>query len=931
MSRALLLPAGGDVIAAAADTLLGAGAAMERSLAVFPGQRPGHFLLRELAGRIGRPFRAPRVLAMDGLVAEWHARLEPQAAPAGPADAMAVLFALQRRPGLPDAPGAGLGLDEFLPWGFELLAAFEELTIEGVLPDRLRSVQALAQQELPVRLQRRLGDLAGLYQAFYEALAAERLSTRSMRYAAVSGDSGMAGVASCEAIVLAGFYGLTACERVIFRRLLADDRATIIIQDGPGIGELIGGLGIEPERTGGPVPAPVVHFVSAADAHGQVMALARNLATGGGQGDPAVVLPLAETLFPVVESVLPSFGGDWNISLGYPLDRTPSFSLLKIMAAAQAGQEDGSYYAPDYLRLLLHPYVKNIPLAGSSQRARILMHSVEQRVKAAGLRYVDPVEIEREAASAAESPGRGDGGPQAAAHLTLLHRLLLRPFERPPDIGGFAASLLDALSHISQHSPANRHPFAPAFLEAMIRSLDRLRCSRLATETLDGAAGYFRLAAGALAAETVPFDGTPLKRLQVLGFLETRNLRFGDLHVLDCNEGALPRRSVPGCILPLALRRELGLPGPRQRDDGARYYFENLVAGASSVHCYYREGAAHERSRFVERLLWQRQRQVRAPQAERPAPVFFASDFGQRDPDPAPKGEAMAGILRSLTFSTSKLDLYLHCPLAFRYRHLLGLGEPGADSGGIDRRRIGTLVHETLEEFFAARTGRPLDLSGRDREELSAICRRRFRASFGGHQDGALQLVRHQVEARLAEFLAQQAAAGAATVVEACECRLTAPLLTKRGTVTLAGRIDRIDRRPEGIVIIDYKTGAAAGRPNHRRFDPGHRADWHRTAKSFQLPLYLLLYRHHRPDAAAREANSALLLLGGAAIEEQRLFSADDDREALMDRYQLAIVALVEEMLDPDTPFHPAPDPDTQCPHCPYRTPCGRQWMRPRS
>jgi len=36
-----------------------------------------------------------------------------------------------------------------------------------------------------------------------------------------------------------------------------------------------------------------------------------------------------------------------------------------------------------------------------------------------------------------------------------------------------------------------------------------------------------------------PFEGTPVKGLQVLGFLETRNLRFDRVFILDANEEVL--------------------------------------------------------------------------------------------------------------------------------------------------------------------------------------------------------------------------------------------------------------------------------------------------------------------------------------------------------------------------------------------------------
>lgn len=41
-------------------------------------------------------------------------------------------------------------------------------------------------------------------------------------------------------------------------------------------------------------------------------------------------------------------------------------------------------------------------------------------------------------------------------------------------------------------------------------------------------------------AEKIPFTGEPLKGLQVMGVLETRNLDFKNVVILSLNEGAFP-------------------------------------------------------------------------------------------------------------------------------------------------------------------------------------------------------------------------------------------------------------------------------------------------------------------------------------------------------------------------------------------------------
>ncbi|MDI6740970.1 MAG: PD-(D/E)XK nuclease family protein, partial [Candidatus Edwardsbacteria bacterium] len=226
---------------------------------------------------------------------------------------------------------------------------------------------------------------------------------------------------------------------------------------------------------------------------------------------------------------------------------------------------------------------------------------------------------------------------------------------------------------------------------------------------------------------------------------------------------------------------------------------------------------------------------------------------------------------------------------------------------------------------------RKLTLGAEDDVLIAEICRRRFRGAYGERLDGGLSLIRSQVETRMGDILGYHRARLAGITIQECEHELAAPLTTRFGTTGLKGKIDRIDRRSDGILILDYKTGAAAGKPNNGKFSLDSRAQWHKTVKSFQLPMYLILYRHNNPPrraAPAAEINSALMLLGGTAIEEKPLFGRKDDREKLFGEYKRAITILIEEIMDPDVSFSPAPDPDAQCPNCGYKTPCGRQWMR---
>ena len=61
--------------------------------------------------------------------------------------------------------------------------------------------------------------------------------------------------------------------------------------------------------------------------------------------------------------------------------------------------------------------------------------------------------------------------------------------------------------------------------------------------------------------------------------------------------------------------RFLGMPTYVDRDMLSAYYFHTLVNGSREVHIFFAENGRKEKSRFVEQLLWERQKKDKAKSA----------------------------------------------------------------------------------------------------------------------------------------------------------------------------------------------------------------------------------------------------------------------------------------------------------------------------
>jgi CRISPR/Cas system-associated exonuclease Cas4 (RecB family) len=954
-----VLPPSVSLVDEAAGQLLPDGLDYSQNLVVFPGKRPAHFLRKVVAQAVGSSYIPPAVFSMEELIDNVYGKIDGcAAAKIETIDAIAFLFDLHRSMEKPLGGREFLSLEAFFPLGLRIYRDIEELLIEGVEPARLRDVEPLLQTPLPPRTGGGLQSLSFFYDGFYPAIGKAGFSSRSQRYAAVSSRISRA-LLPYARIVFAGFYALTESERRLFRELLSWENVCFLFTEGPGLAEKLASLGIthRPPSSASPtgdegVPqrAADIHFYKSADVHGQAFALASVLKGGAGekrtQGQDdlstVIVLPAADTLFPVLHHALPLAGGSYNISLGYPLERTPAWGFLVSLMQLVSSMDEDRVYIPDYLGFALHPYTKNIYMEGRTEVTRIMFHTLEELLLADRTKsFISLEEIEGRTdiftAAAGRLAGAGEpvGPEDLGRHLSAIHDALVRLACAFDNIADFAARMARILSFIYDRSSARLHPFFHPFVESLLNELDNLRKSRIRDLAFGERNSYFHFLKRYIAHCMTPFEGTPLQGVQVLGFLETRALRFERVCVLDVNEDVLPDTRKEETLLPFKVRQILKLPTYADRDMLSAYYFDTLVKGAGEAHIFFVENDRKEKSRFAEKLLWERQKK------DGSAGVRYVRTCGGRMslenalPRPVEKTASMAAFLKARSYDATSLDAYLKCPLQFYYRYVLDLKPKEGVSPGIERVDVGRLVHAVLFRYFEKKTGRVLTRKDLDAGEMRGVAARVFEESYGAGPIGPAYLLRRQVIRRMEAFLVHHqavVAARAPVTVLSLERRLSADFRGFR----LKGIIDRIETRGGRTCIVDYKITASPRRLaiDFDRLDPDDRAGFADAAGSLQLPFYLLLYERQGALAdgggAAGEVPDALFLLLGRTLMDEKMEAplfADGDRTADYGKVREVIFRLMGEIADAKAPFSPEHRAKDACLFCDYRYLCGTQWQ----
>ncbi len=939
----LLIPPGQSLIDEIIPQIDGNDHDYSANMVIFPGKRPSHFLRKALAGNTRRSFIPPAIFSMDGFVDSvyesiWSGRkLET-------VDAVSILFDIHRK--RKDRLGGDgfITPDSFFPIGLKIYRDIEELCIEDIRSCKVKEIQPFTEEVIPAETLKRIQSLSFFYDEFYKTIEYHNFSTRSYRYQRVSEKIEEYGIDKYRKVIFAGFYALTESEKTLFKKMLRLDNTVFIFQDGPGIKEKLQELGMSIDSKEAAFTGPDIHFYSSPDTHGQVYALSRIIETineckEGIDERTVVVLPSSDTLFPLIRQGLTVIDEkDYNISLGYPLHRTSIFGFLNNLMELVTSMDDERIYIPDYLKFVLHPYTKNIYFNGNAEITRIMFHALEEGLTKQRTKTFSTLpEVEEDEKLIEDIMEKVSHSEEALLqrdirkHLKAIHRNTIEKFLSFENVRDFAVKCTEILTYIFNNSTARLHPLFYPFSEAFMRSLDAVSRSLMKDTVFVERSSYFTFLRKYVMTCHTPFDGTPLRGLQVLGFLETRNLKFKRVFVLDVNEDTVPNTIKEDTLLPLKARQILGLPTYMDRDKLVAYYFDNLIKGAEEAHLFFIEDDTKERSRFIEKLLWEKQRKSGALSTkDYVKSIQYKVRLENANPEDIVKTAAVVSYLKDFTYSATAVDRYLRCPLQFYYSYVLRLQKREEMSGDIEKVDVGKLVHNAISTYFSKRKGFPLQEKDINVAEMDDVIDRLFKKEYGDNLTGAVYLLKKQIKNHLQDLLKKYylyLIKNQSVTIRDSERDIKK---IRIGSFNLKGRLDSVERRGDKTCIIDYKTSS---NPNSLKIDFNKlncddRETWSKAIGSLQLPFYLMLYSEEA-RANIKDLDGMFLLLGRSVINsdiELPLFS-DSAPETAYEMLKSIVLSLLGEIVSSQIPFKSASNKKKTCPYCDFQYVCGTQWV----
>jgi DNA helicase II / ATP-dependent DNA helicase PcrA len=232
----------------------------------------------------------------------------------------------------------------------------------------------------------------------------------------------------------------------------------------------------------------------------------------------------------------------------------------------------------------------------------------------------------------------------------------------------------------------------------------------------------------------------------------------------------------------------------------------------------------------------------------------------------------------SLSLSASDLDLYLTCPLKYKFGRVFGIPQEPTIN-----QRFGILIHNVLERFHK-------DDGAGGLERLMELFESGWRRTGFGSSDDELQFRDRAREAMRLYWEREEEAEGEPLWLER-------KFDIKIGPHRVRGRVDRVDRLADGShELIDYKTGER------------------KSEGALENDLQLALYRVAAREDWDLEASSCSYYY---VLDAEKVAAPTKPDDA--ERVERTVLEVGEGVLGQD--FEPRPSPTT-CGWCDYRLIC---------
>jgi len=333
-----------------------------------------------------------------------------------------------------------------------------------------------------------------------------------------------------------------------------------------------------------------------------------------------------------------------------------------------------------------------------------------------------------------------------------------------------------------------------SFMQEMsVKSLFNIFMQRLASRSIDDVRGG---------------------KVTVMGVLETRSVQFDAVIIIDFDDKNVPKRSDKDMFLNTKIREIAKLPTMSDRENLQKHYYEMLISRSKEVAISFVSSSESSGSRFLKQLGISEENEHSENE--------FAAILFQKMPKISfeEKEIIQEYSFKDVALSATRLKTYLSCKRKYYHKYVQNIQNHEIPKDMPQEYEIGNVVHRALKEVYSKKS-RYVDARELKRDLDAAL------DMFCGNSELDKYLVAMQ-KRRLDAFVYKEIERfGEGWSVYRTEELFKEPFCG----MTIAGQIDRVDKKENLIEVLDYKTGSYTLNNKNNFMD----------ATDFQLEFYYLL------------------------------------------------------------------------------------------
>ena len=632
----------------------------------------------------------------------------------------------------------------------------------------------------------------------------------------------------------------------------------------------------------------------------------------------AIVLTDESLLQPLLHSLPQSIAENVNVTMGYPLRQTTAYSLIERLIELQKRCRTGShttFYHADVVGILSHPYLND-------SLGEVVGKLREQIVKGRFIR------IEQEFFSAHES-------------LSVI----FSPSDKYQSLSKY---LLQALNVIAQLIPEgeeqSRQVSYLSLIADNISDLDNVikDCQIELSNSI-----YTSLLRRHLQSVRIPFSGEPLKGLQVMGILETRNIDFRHVILLSASDDNFPGKiGSASSFIPYNLRAAYGIPTPEHHESVYAYYFYRLLQRAERIDILYcshaDEKSTGEQSRYIYQLDYESPYTVHRTNVgvdvALDQPTERTIEKKGRIAEALQRYICIDGEHAERKLSPSAFSQYISCPMRFYLSAIACIKSSDTLSEDVDHPMFGNILHSAMQRLYSPLAGvanpaadleHLLSSHKVERAVKEAIDKEYLNKENADQSEytGTLLLVKDIITKYISQGIIPYDKCHNDFAIKGCEEKIYAPFsLSNSQKVEIGGIADRIDSLDSGALrVVDYKTGRAHLKASAMEdIFEGEKRD--EMKYLFQTMLYSMVLHH----SFSREVVPSLYYARDMNQADYSPRLVIDDQEvtysAFATEFEELLRQKLDELFDLNTPFKCCPEQESDkiCAYCDFKTICKR-------